>query len=40
MEWKQKREQVAESAHIKKNPDLYRERMEAMETARQKQQVN
>ena len=39
-EWQQQREYEAEVAHIKKNPDFYRERMEAMERARQKQQVS
>ena len=37
--WKEKREYEAEAEHIKKNPDFYRQRMEAMERARQKQQV-
>lgn len=37
-EWQQQREYAAEVAHIKKNPEFYRERMEAMERARQKQQ--
>jgi len=36
--WKEKREYEAEAEHIKKNPDFYRQRMEAMERARQKQQ--
>jgi len=36
--WKEKREYEADAEHIKKNPDFYRERMEAMERARQKQQ--
>ena len=39
-EWQQQREYAAEVAHIKKNPEFYRERMEAMERARQKQQVS
>ena len=39
-EWQQKREYLAEAEHVKKNPDFYRQRMEAMERARQKQQVN
>ena len=39
-EWQQKREYAAEAEHIKKNPDFYRSRMEAMEKARQRQQVN
>merc|ERR1712241_748188 len=38
MEWKENREQIAEAAHVKKNPDFYRDRMEAMERVRQKQQ--
>merc|ERR1712110_174778 len=37
-EWQQKREYLAEAEHVKKNPDFYRQRMEAMERARQKQQ--
>ena len=39
-DWQQKREYLAEAEHVKKNPDFYRQRMEAMERARQKQQVN
>ena len=39
-EWQQKREYLAEAEHVKKNPDFYRQRMEAMERARQKQQVS
>jgi len=37
-QWQQKREYAAEAEHIKKNPDFYRQRMEAMERARQRQQ--
>merc|ERR1712110_1134817 len=37
-EWQQKREYLADVEHVKKNPDFYRARMEAMERARQKQQ--
>ena len=37
--WKEQRQYAAEAEHVKKNPDLYRARMEAMEKARQKQQV-
>merc|ERR1712018_834853 len=36
--WKEQRQYAAEAEHVKKNPDLYRARMEAMERARQKQQ--
>ena len=39
-EWQQKRKYIADAEHVKKNPDFYRQRMEAMEKARQKQQVN
>ena len=38
-DWQQKREYAAEAEHIKKNPDFYRQRMEEMERARQRQQV-
>ena len=37
--WREQRQYAAEAEHVKKNPDLYRARMEAMEKARQKQQV-
>lgn len=37
-EFKRRREEEAEIAAIKKNPDLYRERMEAVERARQRMQ--
>ena len=37
--WKEQRQYAAEAEHVKKNPDFYRARMEAMERARQKQQV-
>jgi len=36
--WREQRQYAAEAEHVKKNPDLYRARMEAMEKARQKQQ--
>jgi len=36
--WKEQRQYAAEAEHVKKNPDFYRARMEAMEMARQKQQ--
>jgi len=36
--WKEQRQYAAEAEHVKKNPDFYRARMEAMERARQKQQ--
>ena len=37
--WKEQRQYAADVEHVKKNPDFYRARMEAMERARQKQQV-
>ena len=37
-EYNERRQREAETAEIKKNPDLYRERMEAMEAARRKMQ--
>lgn len=37
-EFKRRREEEAELAAIKKNPDIYREKMEAMERARQRMQ--
>jgi len=36
--WKEQRQYAADVEHVKKNPDFYRARMEAMERARQKQQ--
>ena len=38
--WKEQRQYAAEAEHVKKNPDFYRARMEAMERARQKQQAS
>lgn len=37
-EWSEKRKEAAEIAEVKKNPDLYRAKMEAMELARRKLQ--
>ena len=37
--WQEQRTQAAEVAAQKKNPDLYRHRMEAMALARERQQV-
>lgn len=37
-EWSERRQREAETAEIKKNPDLYREKMEAMELARRRMQ--
>ena len=35
---KEQRQYAADVEHVKKNPDFYRARMEAMERARQKQE--
>jgi hypothetical protein len=37
-EWSRRRHEAAELEHMKKNPDAYRERMEAMEAARRRLQ--